>query len=57
MVVVLRMDRAFMVYVEEAHPEVVEAFSLDAQRAAAAQQQQQQQQFSSTSSSGLGHWN
>jgi hypothetical protein len=34
--VVLRINRTFMVYTKEAHPEVVAAFSLDAQRAAAA---------------------
>jgi hypothetical protein len=36
MVVVLRINRTFMVYMKENHPEVVAAFSLDAQRAAAA---------------------
>jgi hypothetical protein len=34
--VVLRINRAFMVYMQDTHPEVVEASSLDAQRAAAA---------------------
>jgi hypothetical protein len=36
MVVVLRINRTSMVYMKENHPEVVVAFSLDAQRAAAA---------------------
>jgi len=36
MVVVLRINRDFMVYMKENHPGVVAAFGLDAQRAAAA---------------------